>query len=709
MKKHNRRRCGLGLAIIILLCQNNIFAETLITDERSAVEKSNEEGNIVEQAIPPEVSMEEADLEENVTEETTVEEVPNEEVSNEELPIEEKPLEETAVESPASEEVIIEEVYIDDQEEVQAISEQLNNVQQQELSDILYAVISSTQNEGYLSDHGVVFADMKQYLVNAMVECKNINRNLLGNKITISTYPVSQKYKFTPEKGAVAEVWYYLADNKIEIVYDDPTLIQTTTAQFNAVVDEILMQCQNAEADIDKELIVHDYLVANYEYDHERLNNGTMPEVSYSAYGLLVNKIGVCQGYAYGMKYLLREMGIDCDVVAGGGHAWNIVTIDGENYYVDATWDDPVPDIAGKVRRNHFNVTTKQLSTSGHIWDMENYPECTSERYRFLQSSNEYIHSDDLWFYNTISSEYIEGTYRNNNLYRYNTAIGEEQLLAAGPCTNLRYDEREQKIYYTQSGEETYYDCLAEKIEKLHDFVNGFYQAFLNRAGEAEGIRSWSLDLIDGVRTGAQLAEAFCTSQEFRDRNLSDEAYIKTLYEGLMGRAADQEGIAYWKQKMTEGLSPTYVLQQFVNSEEFTALCEHYQVERGEIELTQTSDLYPQLTAFVTRLYNLGLERKPDQEGLNYWVEALEQGELTGTQLAETFMLSDEFIHKELDAGAFVDILYPIFFDRESDEGGKAYWLQALVSGESRENIIKAFIDSKEYKAICEEYYIEYR
>lgn len=60
--------------------------------------------------------------------------------------------------------------------------------------------------------------------------------------------------------------------------------------------------------------------------------------------GLLTKKT-VCAGYAVILKELLDRNGINCRYIQGltskdGGHAWNIVEIDGNEYGIDLTWDN---------------------------------------------------------------------------------------------------------------------------------------------------------------------------------------------------------------------------------------------------------------------------------------------------------------------------------------------------------------------------------
>ena len=59
--------------------------------------------------------------------------------------------------------------------------------------------------------------------------------------------------------------------------------------------------------------------------------------------GIFWKKKAVCAGYARAVQYLLEQLGVPCIYVEGNardsdeGHAWNIVEINGEQYYVDAT------------------------------------------------------------------------------------------------------------------------------------------------------------------------------------------------------------------------------------------------------------------------------------------------------------------------------------------------------------------------------------
>lgn len=117
--------------------------------------------------------------------------------------------------------------------------------------------------------------------------------------------------------------------------------------------------------DLEKEKALHDYLVLNTKYDEINFINNTVPKESYTAYGALINGVAVCEGYATALDKLLKLVGIESKVITGtaggGAHAWNMAKIDGNWYYVDATWDDPVPDRSGEVSHAYFNLSEQEI------------------------------------------------------------------------------------------------------------------------------------------------------------------------------------------------------------------------------------------------------------------------------------------------------------------------------------------------------------
>lgn len=158
--------------------------------------------------------------------------------------------------------------------------------------------------------------------------------------------------------------------------------------KINEIIAEVI---KDKMTDYEKELAIHNYLVLNYKYDYDNYIKGTLPDQSYTPYGLLINGTGVCQAYAEAAKLLLNKVGIDCEIVTGtangGDHAWNIVKINNEYYMLDITWDDPAPDKKGEVRYNYFNVSADQLSQD-HIWDTRNWPVAKGTEFNYYNYNN---------------------------------------------------------------------------------------------------------------------------------------------------------------------------------------------------------------------------------------------------------------------------------------------------------------------------------
>ena len=107
---------------------------------------------------------------------------------------------------------------------------------------------------------------------------------------------------------------------------------------------------------------------------------------------------------------------------------------------------------------------------------------------------------------------------------------------------------------------------------------------------------------------------------------------------------------------------------------------------------------------FVTRLYNVCLNRKPDASGLTKWCNQLRSGTKTGVSAASGFIFSTEFKNKNLCNEDYVKYLYQAFMGRNADSAGLASWVKQLESGKTREEVFNGFAMSSEFKKICAGY-----
>ena len=138
--------------------------------------------------------------------------------------------------------------------------------------------------------------------------------------------------------------------------------------------------------------LAHNYLATTVVYldkDDNRLEKG----YTQSAYGALIKKHCVCQGFAEAFKRIMDHEGIECIGIRGrikednGRHAWNLVS-PGQNcgfYHIDTTWDVN----SRKPEYDYFCISDKALE-SNREWDRTHYPKCTGS-YPIYSVAKRYI------------------------------------------------------------------------------------------------------------------------------------------------------------------------------------------------------------------------------------------------------------------------------------------------------------------------------
>ena len=236
--------------------------------------------------------------------------------------------------------------------------------------------------------------------------------------------------------------------------------------------------------------------------------------------------------------------------------------------------------------------------------------------------------------------------------------------------------------------------------EDVRKFVERMYTICLGRTADTAGVNYWTDTLMNKEKTAAEVGYGFVFSDEYKNKNTKDDAFVEMLYNVFMNRKSDKEGKNYWVGLLEKGYSRRYVYRKFAHSEEYTKICQSYKITRGVITLESERDLYPNLTEYVGRLYSKALDRHPDDAGMDWWCANIKKHTMTPVAAAESFILSPEFEAKKLNNEEYVKVLYRTFMGREYDQEGLNYWVGRLNTGESRRAILRSFAGCQEFAAI---------
>jgi len=177
------------------------------------------------------------------------------------------------------------------------------------------------------------------------------------------------------------DYWYYVQDKEEKI------------KALDAAADAVAEKALAYENHYERIKFVHDYLVANAMYDHDSLAEteksvyDPVHDYIYSAYGCLVNGKTVCAGYAKAFQMIMQKLGYECLYVsgyAGESHAWNLIFVDDEGYYVDVTWDDP--DYRhDEAIYSYFCIDDELITRTHTARNYFTYPECDSDKYNYFE------------------------------------------------------------------------------------------------------------------------------------------------------------------------------------------------------------------------------------------------------------------------------------------------------------------------------------
>ena len=363
----------------------------------------------------------------------------------------------------------------------------------------------------------------------------------------------------------------------------------------------------------------------------------------------------VCEGYAKAFQYLCDLSSFSKEDVRvysvsgwidGGDHMWNIAHMqDGRNYLIDVTNCDS--GIAGQ--------------------------------------------GDGLFL--------VGGKSQNAKTY----------IVTCGASVLTYQYDNDMSLIYTEEeltlSDSAYDPSSAPPADPtaIEEYIKRCYKVILNRDADSDGLAYWRDALVRGDAAGADIVSLFCNSAEFQNKNLPNREVVTILYNAMLSRSPDTDGLNYWEDLFDKGVSCNLIISGFVGSAEFVGICAEYGIKPGTVEL-EPRDLNPMVTAFVSRCYACALNRKEDAAGLNGWASALLDGIMTAQEVSFQFVFSKECEDLNLSNAEFISRMYLLYMGRNADTGGQGYWQGMMKSGTSRETVVRSFAGSEEFKGIVQSY-----
>lgn len=110
----------------------------------------------------------------------------------------------------------------------------------------------------------------------------------------------------------------------------------------------------------------------------------------------------------------------------------------------------------------------------------------------------------------------------------------------------------------------------------VDQIVESLYVSALDRNSDFAGKNSWVNMILTGEADIDTVVRGFLNSTEFEALDLSDDAFIMVLYRVMFNRVPSADELNNWTAALAAGTTRTQVIDAFLNSAEFDAVCDKY-------------------------------------------------------------------------------------------------------------------------------------
>jgi YD repeat-containing protein len=268
---------------------------------------------------------------------------------------------------------------------------------------------------------------------------------------------------------------------------------------------------------------------------------------------------------------------------------------------------------------------------------------------------------------------------------------------------SVRYGNGTIILYtYDGVGNRSEQRAINANPQLISQVITSYYTNILGRTPEPGGVEAWTAEIQRIASLGIDIAEGFIAagkfffnSDEYLAMGKSDSAYVTDLYEAFLNRTPSQGEVDYWVSYLGQGMSRNEVLVFFVFSEEFrNYVGQVFGVMTARPENNLINDFY---RGIVSRL--------PDDEGFNYWLGWMREGQCVGTQevinlsyqIASLFVSSAEYAARNRTNSEYVEDLYDAIMRRSATPSEINYWVSYLDTS-TREQVLQYFAGSTEFQ-----------
>jgi protocatechuate 3,4-dioxygenase beta subunit len=158
--------------------------------------------------------------------------------------------------------------------------------------------------------------------------------------------------------------------------------------------------------------------------------------------------------------------------------------------------------------------------------------------------------------------------------------------------------------------------------------VNAAFSAILGRQADAGGLNYYMGLLASGVSLN-DLDATLLASSEFQGKSASNQAYVQTIFQRVLGRSASSADLAFWTGQLNGGQPRINVVEAILHSSESIA-----------------QDVNEQYQSILGRL--------ADTPSLNQWVSMIQSGQISEPQLENILLCSSEFYTRVLVAAHLI-------------------------------------------------------